>query len=256
MTSRPSPQAPEAAARATPAFRVIRRNGSVSDFDAAKIVVAMTKAFLAVEGGGAAASRRVHETVEELAGEVVAALTRRADFERAIHIEDVQDQVELALMRGGHHKVARAYVLYREARAAERRKEAQTAPVAPPAIHVRRADGSLAELDETRLALVIREACAGLDGTDPEAVLTEARRNLYDGVSEGELAQAPVMAARALVETEPNYAFVSARLLLDALRAEALTAVFGAPTRATRARWRRPTAIISRPSCRRASRRS
>ena len=80
----------------------------------------MTKAFLAVEGDSAAVSRRVHEIVAGLTEQVVANLARRADAGRTFHIEDVQDQVELALMRGEHHKVARAYVLYREERAKER----------------------------------------------------------------------------------------------------------------------------------------
>ncbi len=104
-----------------PAFHVIRRNGAVSAFNAGKIAIAVTRAFLAVEGNSAAASRRVHEVVEELTAQVVSALTRRVDAQRALHIEDIQDQVELSLMRGGHHKVARAYVLYREERAKARR---------------------------------------------------------------------------------------------------------------------------------------
>ena len=106
---------------AAPGFQVIRRNGSVSPFDRSKIAVAMTKAFLAVEGNSAVASRRVHEAVEQLTEEVVASLTRRAETGRTLHIEDVQDRVEVALMRGEHHKVARAYVLYREERARARR---------------------------------------------------------------------------------------------------------------------------------------
>ncbi len=121
-------QSPAVAARtpeqafSAPAFHVIRRNGSVSGFDASKIQIAVTRAFLAVEGQAAAASRRVHESVEDITAQVVAALTRRVDAQRALHIEDIQDQVELALMRGGHHKVARAYVLYREERAKARRE--------------------------------------------------------------------------------------------------------------------------------------
>jgi len=112
--------AAEPIASTTPAYQVIRRNGAVTPFDAAKITIAVTKAFLAVEGGRAAASRRVHEVVEELTGQVVAALKRRGDTGRTFHIEEIQDQVELALMRGEHHKVARAYVLYREERAKQR----------------------------------------------------------------------------------------------------------------------------------------
>ncbi len=209
-----------------PAFHVIRRNGSVSAFDASKIAVAVTRAFLAVEGNSAAASRRVHEVVEELTAQVVSALTRRVDSQRALHIEDIQDQVELSLMRGGHHKVARAYVLYREERAKARREslEATAAPAAP-ALHVKGSDGQLRPLDEARLLRVVTEACAGLEGVSTEPVLSEARRNLYDGMTIDELGQAQVMAARTLVEQEPNYAYVSARLLLDALRREAMTFV-------------------------------
>src|SRR5690606_23654788 len=128
---------------------------------ASKIAVAMTKAFLAVEGASAAASRRVHENVEQLTADVVAALTRHAGEGRTFHIEDVQDQVELALMRGEHHKVARAYVLYREERARERAAKADTAPPATT-LHVTHADGRRAPLDETRLKLIVNEACAGL----------------------------------------------------------------------------------------------
>ncbi|MFD1330889.1 ribonucleoside-diphosphate reductase subunit alpha [Methylopila musalis] len=220
---------------AAPAFHVIRRNGSVTPFDGSKIAVAVTKAFLAVEGSGAAASRRVHEAVEALTADVVATLTRRADADRALHIEDIQDQVELALMRGGHQKVARAYVLYREARAEARRAKAAPAETATPSLHVRHADGSMVPLDERRLALIIAEACEGLEGVSTEAVAAETRRNLYDGVSPTELQQAPVMAARTLVETEPNYAYVSARLLLDMLRTEGLSAVHGRAISATQA---------------------
>ncbi|MFC0220594.1 ribonucleoside-diphosphate reductase alpha chain [Pseudochelatococcus lubricantis] len=222
-----APHAAQAGTGGALAFSVIRRNGSLSPFDASKIAVAVTKAFLAVEGNQAAASRRVHEIVEELTQQVVVALTRRVDGERAIHIEDIQDQVELALMRGGHHKVARAYVLYREERAKERAAKAKLAGEPTVTLNVRSSDGSLSPLDDRRLARVIADACGGLDGTSAETVLAETRRNLYDGISSDELALAQIMAARTLVETEPNYAFVSARLLLDKLRREALTYVLG-----------------------------
>ncbi len=119
-------------ASGTPSYQVIRRNGAVTSFDASKIAVAMTKAFLAVEGNTAAGSRRVHDIVSDLTDQVVTNLARRADAGRTFHIEDVQDQVELALMRGEHHKVARAYVLYREERTRERAKEAEAAAVAAP----------------------------------------------------------------------------------------------------------------------------
>jgi len=221
---------------AEPGYRVIRRNGAVTPFDATKITVALTKAFLAVEGSTAAGSRRVHGIVEELTEQVVAALTRRAGEGRLFHIEDVQDQVELALMRGEHHKVARAYVLYREERARERAAEkAAVATPAAPSLNVKAEDGSLVPLDDARLGRVVEEACEGLADVSAEPILKEARRNLYDGISLDELSLAPILAARTLVEQEPNYALVSARLLMDRLRREALTFVSGRPEQATQA---------------------
>jgi ribonucleoside-diphosphate reductase alpha chain len=145
--------AAEVAATAPGQHHVIRRNGKVTAFDDAKIKVAITKAFLAVEGGNAAASRRIHDIVDELTAQVADNLFRRAGGSSAtVHIEDIQDQVELALMRGGHHKVARAYVLYREQQAQKRAAEAATKKpgkkAETPVIHVTRADGTRVPLDE------------------------------------------------------------------------------------------------------------
>ncbi|WP_439373437.1 ribonucleoside-diphosphate reductase subunit alpha [Bradyrhizobium sp. DASA03120] len=228
---------PRTLAPSEPTMQIIRRNGKVTPFDSPKIGLAMTKAFLAVEGTTAAASRRVHESVVQLTDEVVAALMRRAGEGRTFHIEDVQDQVELALMRSENHKVARAYVLYREERARQRAEDAaaQPAPAGAPALHVTLTDGSRVGLDTNRLALIIGEACAGLDGVSVEPVLAETRRNLYDGISQDELALASIMAARTLVEHEPNYSYVSARLLLDKLRGEVLSHVHGVATSASQA---------------------
>ncbi|HTU47940.1 MAG TPA: ribonucleoside-diphosphate reductase subunit alpha [Bryobacteraceae bacterium] len=204
-------------------IQVIRRNGAFSAFDSTKISAAITKAFVAVEGTGAEESRRIHETVEVLTQHIVEALSRRADPARAIHIEDIQDQVELALMRGGEHKVARAYVLYREERARARRARAsQSTSLAIPQFRVRFEDGRMEPLDEPRIEREVKAACEGLDGVSAEAVLAEVRRNLYDGILPREISQAETMAARSLVEQEPNYSFVSARLLLNQLREEAL----------------------------------
>lgn len=181
-----------------PAYSIIKRNGSVMPFDANKIAVALTKAFLAVEGSEAGASRRVHEIVEKLTDEVVSALTRRASEGRVFHIEDVQDQVELALMRGGHQKVARAYVLYRADRA-KARAETDSPVAASPAFTM--ADGS--PLDEARLAAVIEEACADLEGVSASTIFTETRRNLYNGISAEELALAPILATRTSSAAKP-----------------------------------------------------
>ncbi|MCW5682952.1 MAG: ribonucleoside-diphosphate reductase subunit alpha [Pseudolabrys sp.] len=220
-----------------PGYQVIRRNGAVSPFDQSKIAIALTKAFLAVEGSTAAASRRVHDIVADLTAQIVANLTRRAGSGRTFHIEDIQDQAELALMRSEHHKVARAYVLYREARAKERAKAEQESATTPaaPALRMKTADGTMVALDHTRLAAVVTESCDGLTGVSAETILAETQRNLYDGISLDELALAPILAARTLVETDPDYAKASARLLLDKLRREALGFVNRQPDQATQA---------------------
>ncbi|MCK0198631.1 ribonucleoside-diphosphate reductase subunit alpha [Ancylobacter sp. 6x-1] len=218
------------------AYQVIRRNGAVTPFDASKIAVALTKAFLAVEGSSAAASRRVHDIVADLTGQIVAGLTRRADAGRTFHIEDVQDQVELALMRGEHHKVARAYVLYREDRARERAAASSAvASAAAPTLAMSLPDGTRVPLDLARLEAVVGEAVSGLADVSADTILGETRRNLYDGIGEDELALAPILAARTLIESEPNYAKVSARLLLDKLRCEALSFLVRRSEQATQA---------------------
>jgi ribonucleoside-diphosphate reductase alpha chain len=229
----------EVAATAPGTLKVIRRNGKVTGFDASKITIAMTKAFLAVEGGSAAESSRVREKVEVLTAEVVRALTRHVSGGGTIHIEDIQDQVELALMRAGEHKVARDYVIYREQRAQQRKAEAAArtaaAPKQPagPQLSVKLDDGNVVPLNVERMRRVATEACAGLTGVDAEAVVAAALRDLYDGIPEHEVAQALTLSARAMIEKEPNYTYVSARLLTDSLRHEALKFLGMAETRPT-----------------------
>ncbi|HET8698827.1 MAG TPA: ATP cone domain-containing protein, partial [Gammaproteobacteria bacterium] len=204
-------------------FRVIRRNGAVTPFDSTKISVAMTKAFLAVEGDAAAASRRVHERVEALTRQVVVAVTRRLGDGGACHIEDIQDQVELALMRAGEHKVARAYIVYRDARAQAR--ETPQLAADPPArvLHVTTPAGERVPLDAARLERLVREACAGVPDVAAAPILDETLRSLFDGMPQADVAAALIMSARPLIEREPGYSYVTARLLLDVLRREALS---------------------------------
>ncbi|WP_375738958.1 ribonucleoside-diphosphate reductase subunit alpha [Pseudomonas boanensis] len=233
-TTRENPQAvaPQAAesnqdlaATAPGQLRVIKRNGTVVAYTDDKITVAITKAFLAVEGGTAAASSRIHETVARLTEQVTATFKRRMPSGGTIHIEEIQDQVELALMRAGEQKVARDYVLYRDARAQERAKRSAESDVAQPhpSIRITRADGSRIPLDMGRLNTIISEACEALAEVDGSLIERETLKNLYDGVAEKDVNTALVMTARTLVEREPNYSYVTARLLMDTLRAEALS---------------------------------
>ena len=209
-------------------YRVIRRDGSSVAFEQNKIAVAMTKAFLAVEGGDAALSRRIRETVEGLTAQVVEALFRRLPDGGTVHIEDIQDQVELALMRGGHHKIARAYVLYREERARERERSAeQDGRGAAAPLHVLAHDGTRRPLDLAELRARVQGACADLRDVSAEVIFNEALRNIYDGIAHKDIATVLIMGARVLIEKEPNYSHVAARLLLDSLRQEAVGFVMG-----------------------------
>lgn len=202
-------------------LRVIRRNGKVTVYDDTKIRIAMTKAFLAVEGANAAVSDRIHDLVEQLTLSITATFKHRMPSGGTIHIEDIQDQVELALMRQGEHRIARSYVLYREERRHIREQE-QQAPAKPAAIHVNLKDGKKVPLDTARLTQVVTEACQGVNDVDADSIIKDTLRNLFDGVAVAEVAKATQLSARALIEKDPNYSYVAARLLLDEMRSEAL----------------------------------
>ena len=204
-------------------YKVIRRNGAVVGFEPGKITVAVTKAFLAVEGGQGAASARVRELVADLTQQVVRALMRRQPSGGTFHIEDIQDQVELSLMRFGQHDVARAYVLYREKRAQARMQEASARKAsAQPILHV--VDhGERRPLDMPRLDALIASACQSLGGdVDPSFIKADTLKNLYDGVPMAEVRKSMILAARSLIEKDPAYSYVTARLLLNDIRLEVL----------------------------------
>ena len=234
-TSPASPQAgssdhgalsPALTATAPGQLKIIKRNGTVVPFTGDKISVAMTKAFLAVEGGTAAASPRIRELVQDLTDQMTSTFKRRMPSGGTLHIEEIQDQVELALMRSGEQKVARSYVLYREQRAQERSHQQDLdadTQQAVQGISVVNPDGTTGPLDIARIQTIVGEACEGLSDVDAGRIISEAMANMYDGISASDVATSILITARTLVEEEPNYTYVSARLLLDELRSEGLT---------------------------------
>ncbi|MFA9286415.1 ribonucleoside-diphosphate reductase subunit alpha [Comamonas sp. SY3] len=205
-----------------PDYQIMRRNGAVVPFEPAKITTAIMKAFLAVHGSQGSASASVREVVENLTHTVVRALMRSRPSGGTFHIEDVQDQVELGLMRGGNHEVARAYVLYRERRNQERAQlQAQHTP-AHVSLHVQDR-GQPVLLDVKKLHDRIAAACQGPgQDVDPAPILSETLRNLYDGVPMDEVFKASILAARTLIEKDPDYSFVTARLLLHTITREVI----------------------------------
>jgi ribonucleoside-diphosphate reductase alpha chain len=215
----------EARAASFSEYRIIRRNGSVAAFEPAKIAIALTKAFIAVNGGQGAASARVREVVEQLTSDVVKTLVRRQPAGGTFHIEDIQDQVELALMRSSEHEVARAYVLYRERRSAERaaQKQAQ-AQQDQPQLHATD-NGERVPLQVSRIAAIVAAACEGLgEFVSVEPIVRETLKNLYDGVPMDEVFKSMILASRAQIENDPAYSQVTARLLMHTMRKEILGA--------------------------------
>ena len=204
-------------------YKIIRRNGSVVGFEPSKIAVAMTKAFLAVNGSQGAGSARVRELVAALTDTVVGALVRRQPAGGTFHIEDIQDQVELALMRSGEHDVARSYVLYREDRSRARAQEkVAQKKSAINTVNVTES-GVRKPLDAEGLMRLLQSACVGLEGvTSPDVIMEATLRDLYDGVPMEEVHKSAILAARALLEKDPAYSYVTARLLLNTIRKEVI----------------------------------
>ena len=207
-------------------YNVIRRNGKLTRFDASKIQIAITKAFLAVEGKQTADSRRIRDSAEQLTLIIVDNLFRRLPDDSTVHIEDIQDQVELALMRSSHHKVARAYVLYREEHTRQRKSsEAKQSPQTNQ-IHITLQSGVRQPLNPIFLKYIIDEACTDLNDVDAEVILTDALHNVFDGIKEKDVAATLIMSARNRIEQEPNYTYAASRLLLNSLRQEVLRFIY------------------------------
>ena len=205
--------------------KIIRRNGAVVAFEPGKISIALTKAFIAVNGGQAAASARIRELVENLTNNVVSALIRRQPNGGTFHIEDIQDQVELALMRSGEHEVARAYVLYREKRNEERNKQKRQQAQDHALFCLE--DGERRPLNLDHLAAIVSAACEGLPETNPQAILQATLRDIYDGVPMDEVRKSLILSARSLIEKDPDYTYVTSRLLMHSIRREVLAEVMG-----------------------------
>ncbi len=201
-------------------LRIIRRNGELTAYDDNRINVAIKKAFLAVEGDNANQSERIQHVANQLTQAITQRLKKRLPSGGTIHIESIQDLVEIELMRAGEHAIARSYVLYRE-----KRREARDILSQQPeekAIHVILEDGSRQKLDLNLLSHLALDACQNLTDVSPTKVIEDARKNLFDGVAIKDVYKALVMSARTLVEVEPNYSYVTARLLLQDLYREAM----------------------------------
>ncbi|WP_434063914.1 ribonucleotide reductase N-terminal alpha domain-containing protein, partial [Roseateles subflavus] len=198
---------------------VIKRDGTVVVFNPEKILTAIKKAWLDVYKG--VGGQRMFD-VAQSATELVTMALLRDESRGNFHIEDIQDQVELQLMRMGEHELARGYIVYREQHAQERAARSAASSEAPSQLMV--VDGGEHRpLDLGELKRLISSACEDL-GADVkhEPILAETKRNLYDGVSIDEVYKASILAARTLIEKDPGYSQATARLLMHTIRKEIL----------------------------------
>lgn len=192
---------------------VIKRNGKADLYNPHKIAEAVMKAFVAVEGETAKRSTRVHVIIEEITAEISAIMANRD----SISVESIQDRVERALMVKGEQKVARSYVIYREQRAHERAAKTE------PSVMMTLANGQIQQITAATLAEMLKDACQGLNNVAPEVIASEALRNLYSGVKIAEVKEALRITTRVMIEREPEYSYVAARLLAEDLEEEVKT---------------------------------
>ena len=204
-------------------IRVIKRDGNVVAFDGNKIVAAITKAFIAVEGPAYVTASSIRDQIQDLAHAVSERIARGNPDGGTVDIEDIQDQVELALMRGEFHRIARAYVIYREQRATERReRERQEFQLSDTTISFVRDDGTRAPLEQGVWSTVLDEICNGLTDVEPSRLFDEMANDAHNDITEQEVFALLIMTARSLIEEEPEYSIVAARILFMNLRKETL----------------------------------
>ncbi|MFW0028715.1 MAG: ribonucleoside-diphosphate reductase subunit alpha [Coxiella endosymbiont of Dermacentor nuttalli] len=202
-------------------LRVIKHDGQIVQYDVSRIITVMKKAFLFAEGKVAQDSSQIQEIIIKITDQITAMFQKRWPSDGTIHVEAIQEKIELVLTCAGLHKVAHAYVLYREERR-KQREEKRTYNLESNTIHVTLDDGAKVILDDLWLTHIVHLACSDLEDVDANKILMETKNNLFDGVALKDIYKVLVMTARTLVENEPNYIYVATRLLLHDLYSEVL----------------------------------
>jgi len=206
-------------------LNVVRRDGSISSFKSDKISDAIKKAFLAQtkirnnKNKDKEQEDSIHKTVESLTHKVVSALTRRIADGDMVHIEDIQDQVELALMRDEHHKVARAYVLYREQRAASRyhtKKLKEQVGAKASSMTVTKRNGEKEAISLDKITNRVSVLSTGLN-IDPIVVVQKAVPGLYNEITSTEIDTYLAETAASLTVEHPDYSYLAARIKANSL---------------------------------------
>ncbi len=205
-------------------LRVIRRNNQVVPWSEQKVEIAVRKTFLSLQRDSAPAVG-ITRAVSERA---------HASKQSFVHIEEIQDMVQEELMKGGHFKVAEAYILFRAQRAASRELGVDTesdvsAPAATPApgqatmILVKRANGENVFWDGADLRKRIEFARIGLElCLSNDEIEAELRRSVYDQISQKDLDSTIVLNSKTLIEKDADFAKFAGRIQLTYIYEEVL----------------------------------
>jgi ribonucleoside-diphosphate reductase alpha chain len=216
-------------------YQVKKRDGRVVPFNGGMIRNAILNCLLDVEGLKAKGisvnsdiSNRIHDEADRFTKLVLESLFRKEPpGGLPIYIEDIQDQVELAFMREGKQKAARSYVLFRDKRREERDAIASKQPREVPeeARFIVYPDGSRKLLDVAAIEKMLAESVEGIDAVDGNLLKQVVFDGIFDGMKLRDLHTVVLMSARSLIENDPGYSQVTARILMNALQREALEAV-------------------------------
>ena len=211
-------------------YKITKRTGVLADFDLSKIKIAITKAI-----------KSVNETdkwsVDDLASVVLEKV--RINFvepEKVLSVEDVQNLVEETLMEAGAYDVAKSYILYR-AEHEKLREEQQSkiqAEISQHTFEIMGFDGASISFSEDSIENKLLKMSADLEHLDLYLVLSEVKKNLYEGITELELKKSLINATTALIERHYNYSYLAARLLWDQLAEEILGADYNEGTYQTK----------------------
>ncbi len=199
--------------------KIKKRNGAIADFDAEKISRAVQKAFLDV----------LNTPHTEEAQEISLVVTQKlADLyggtAQTPNVEEIQDYVERALMERGYFEVAKAYIIYRyeHAKIREEEKKQIEQKIDAHELIVAKDDGAHDIFSPARVMTMMRELLSEEEQRDVnlDFILEQLKREVYDGITTKEISRLLISVVRSMIERDPAYDALAARLLLRDLYEE------------------------------------
>ncbi|MEK7452980.1 MAG: ribonucleoside-diphosphate reductase subunit alpha [Patescibacteria group bacterium] len=201
--------------------RIRKRNGELADFDQKKILIAIKKAFDAL-------NRSISDKeVDDIVDNVINNLEKSFSFELLPSVENVQDFVEKEIMSHGFYDVAKAYILYRYEHTKEREKQKEEVikKIEENDLFITKKSGEREKFSVKKLEKTLSYVMSGYESVvDLNAIVKQCRSELYDGISTEDIFKTLLMTTRSFIEQDPAYSFISANLLLKNIYKEALGA--------------------------------